>query len=153
MAVWWLGFACAHAGLRVAWLGTRFLLAEEAPVHEHYRRALIAAAETRAHWYANLYQVGWPGAPHRAIANSTAAAWEAAGRPALGGRPGEGEVIVWEPSGEPIVRYSSTLPLTGTTGDIAALSLWAGQGVALATRTQPAAGIIAELTSRLPARP
>jgi nitronate monooxygenase len=140
-------------GAQAAWLGTRFLLAEEAPVHEDYRRALMAAAETEAHWYADLYQVGWPGAPHRAIANSTAAAWEAAGRPALGGRPGEGEQVAWGPSGEPIVRYSSALPMEGDTGDIGALSLWAGQGVALATRTQPAADIIAELTSRLPPRP
>jgi nitronate monooxygenase len=140
-------------GAQAAWLGTRFLLAEEAPVHQDYRRALIAAAETDAHWYANLYEVGWPDAPHRAIANATAAAWEAADRPAPGGRPGEGEQIAREPSGEPIVRYSSALPLQGTTGDIAALSLWAGQSVALATRTQPAAEIIAELTSRLPAPP
>jgi nitronate monooxygenase len=140
-------------GAQAAWLGTRFLLAEEAPVHEDYRRALIAAAETDAQWYADLYQAGWPGAPHRAIANSTAAAWEAAGRPAPGGRPGEAEQIAWGRSGEPIVRYSSVLPLEGDTGDIGALSLWAGQSVALAQRIQPAAGIIAELTSRLPARP
>jgi nitronate monooxygenase len=140
-------------GAQAAWLGTRFLLAEEAPVHEDYRRALIAAAETDAQWYADLYQAGWPDAPHRAIANSTAAAWEAAGRPAPGGRPGEAEQIAWGPSGEPIVRYSSVLPLEGDTGDIGALSLWAGQSVALAQRIQPAADIIAELTSRLPARP
>jgi NAD(P)H-dependent flavin oxidoreductase YrpB (nitropropane dioxygenase family) len=49
------------------------------------------------------------------------------------------------------VRYSSALLLAGTTGDIEALSLWAGQSVALAKRTQPAADIVAELTSRLPA--
>jgi nitronate monooxygenase len=140
-------------GAHAAWLGTRFLLAQEAPVHEDYRRRLITAAETEAHWYANLYQVGWPDAPHRAIANSTAAAWEAAGRPGPGGRPGEGEQIAREPSGEPIVRYSSALPLEGTTGDIGALSLWAGQSVALANHIQPAADIIAELTSRLQARP
>ena len=35
-------------GAQAAWLGTRFLLAEEAPVHEDYRRRLIAAAETDA---------------------------------------------------------------------------------------------------------
>jgi nitronate monooxygenase len=63
-------------GAQAAWLGTRFLLAEEAPVHEDYRRRLIAAAETDAHWYADLYDVGWPDAPHRAIRNSTARAWE-----------------------------------------------------------------------------
>jgi hypothetical protein len=34
-------------------------------------------------------------------------------------------------------------------GDIEGLSLWAGQGVALARRTQPAAEIVAELVSRL----
>ena len=140
-------------GAQAAWLGTRFLLAEEAPVHQDYRRALIAAAETDAHWYADLYQAGWPDAPHRAIANSTAAVWEAAGRPAPGDRPGEGEPIAWGSSGEPVVRYSSALPLEGDTGDIRALSMWAGQSVALAQRIQPAADIIAELTSRLPGRP
>jgi len=46
-------------GAQAAWLGTRFLLAEEAPVHEDYRRRLIAAAETDAQWYADLFQVGW----------------------------------------------------------------------------------------------
>ena len=68
-------------GAQAAWLGTRFLLAEEMPLHEDYRRALIAAAETDPQWYPNLYDVGWPDAPHRALRNSTARAWEAAGRP------------------------------------------------------------------------
>ena len=40
--------------------------------------------------------------------------------------------------------------MAGTTGDIEALSMWAGQGVALATKLQPAAAdIVTELTSRL----
>jgi nitronate monooxygenase len=33
-------------GAQAAWLGTRFLMAEEMPIHEDYRRRLIAAAET-----------------------------------------------------------------------------------------------------------
>ena len=52
-------------------------------------------------------------------------------------------------SGEPIVRYEPAPPMAGTTGDIEALSMWAGQGVALARKSQPAADIVAELTSRL----
>jgi nitronate monooxygenase len=136
-------------GAQAAWLGTRFLLAEEMPIHEEYRRRLIAARETDAEWYANLYEVGWPDAPHRAIHNSTAERWEAAGRPPPGSRPGEGEVIAHFASGEPIVRYSPAPPLVGTTGEIEALSLWAGQSVALAKQTQPAAEIVAELVSRL----
>jgi nitronate monooxygenase len=47
-------------GAQAAWLGTRFLLAEEMPIHEDYRRRLIAAAETDPQWYPNLYDVGCP---------------------------------------------------------------------------------------------
>jgi nitronate monooxygenase len=136
-------------GAQAALLGTRFLLAEEMPIHAEYRRLLIAATETDAEWYANLYEVGWPGAPHRALHNSTAERWEAAGQPAPGSRPGEGQVIAHFASGDPILRYSPAPPMVGTTGEIEALSLWAGQSVALAKQRQPAAEIVAELVSRL----
>jgi NAD(P)H-dependent flavin oxidoreductase YrpB (nitropropane dioxygenase family) len=39
--------------------------------------------------------------------------------------------------------------MVDTTGDIEALSMWAGQTVALATKRHPAAEIVAELVSRL----
>ncbi len=136
-------------GAQAAWLGTRFLLAQEMPIHEDYRRRLIAAAETDPHWYPDLYEVGWPDAPHRALENSTARAWEAAGRPPPGRRPGEGDVIARFADGEAIVRYEPAPPMAGTTGDIEALSMWAGQGVALASKSQPAADIVAELTAAL----
>jgi nitronate monooxygenase len=136
-------------GAQAAWLGTRFLLAEEMPVHEDYRRALMAAAETDPQWYPNLYDVGWPDSPHRALRNSTARTWEAAGRPPDEQRPGNGDVIAHFASGEAIVRYEPAPPMAGTTGEIEALSMWAGQGVALARESQSAADIVAELTSRL----
>ena len=137
-------------GAQAAWLGTRFLLAEEMPIHEDYRRRLIAAGETDAQWYPDLYSVGWPASPHRALRNSTAEAWEAAGRPPTGQRPGEGDVIAHLASGEPIVRYEPAPPMAGTTGEVEALSMWAGQSVAFARRPQSAADIVAELTSGLP---
>jgi nitronate monooxygenase len=136
-------------GAQAAWLGTRFLLAQEMPVHEDYRSRLIGAAETDAQWYANLYEVGWPDAPHRALRNSTAAMWESAGRPPLGRRPGVGDVIANFPSGEPILRYSTAAPTLGTTGEVEACSLWAGQSVALARQPQSAGEIVAELVSGL----
>ena len=40
-------------------------------------------------------------------------------------------------------------PMVGTTGDIEALSLWAGQSVALATKQQSAADIVADLVAGL----
>jgi nitronate monooxygenase len=147
------GVAAVFAlGAQAAWLGTRFLLAEEMPIHQDYRRALIAAAETDSQWYPNLYDVGWPDAPHRALRNSTSKAWEAAGRPPDAQRPGEGDVIAHFASGEAIVRYEPAPPMAGTTGQIEALSMWAGQSVALARQPQPAADIVSELTSRLPGR-
>src|ERR1700683_4251246 len=92
-------------GAQGAMLGTRFLLAHEMPIHEEYRRRLIAATETDAEWYPNLYAVGGPvDASPRAIHNSTAEVWEAAGRPELGSRPGEGDVLAHFASGEAIVR-------------------------------------------------
>jgi NAD(P)H-dependent flavin oxidoreductase YrpB (nitropropane dioxygenase family) len=136
-------------GAQAAWVGTRFLLAEEAGVHELYRRRLIAANETDTEWFPNLFDVGWPDAPHRTLRNSTVETWEAAGRPGVGERPGEGEEIARWPDGVPIVRYAATTPAEGVDGDIEAMSLWAGQGVALAHHVQPAAEIVAELVSRL----
>ena len=136
-------------GAQAAWLGTRFLLAEEMPIHEDYRRRLIAAAETDPQLYPNLYEVGWPDSPHRALRNSTANVWEAAGRPPLAQRPGQGDVIAHFASGEAIVRYEPAPPMAGTTGEIEALSMWAGQGVALARQPQSAADIVTELISRL----
>jgi nitronate monooxygenase len=54
-------------------------------------------------------------------------------------------------SGEAIVRYEPAPPMVGTTGEIEPLSLWAGQSVALARRSQPAAEIVTELVAMLPA--
>src|SRR5437764_633250 len=90
-------------GAQGAWLGTRFLLADEMPIHDEYRHRLIAATETDAEWYPDLYDVGWPDAPHRALHNSTAETWQTAGRPPLENRPGNGEVIAHFASGEPIL--------------------------------------------------
>jgi NAD(P)H-dependent flavin oxidoreductase YrpB (nitropropane dioxygenase family) len=136
-------------GAQAAWVGTQFLLAREMPIHPEYRTRLINADETDAEWYPDLYDVDWPDSPHRALHNSTAEMWETAGRPPLESRPGVGDVIAHFASGEAIVRYEPAPPMVGTTGDIEALSMWAGQSVALATQPRPAAEIVAELVSRL----
>ena len=52
-------------------------------------------------------------------------------------------------SGEAIVRYEPAPPMAGTIGDIEATSMWAGQSVALARKSQPASEIVAELASAL----
>ena len=89
--------------------------------------------------------MGWEDAPHRALRNSTRERWEAAGSPAPGERPGEGETVATRADGAPIVRYSSAMPVAGLAGDIEALSMWSGQGIGLVDRVQPAAEIVREL--------
>ncbi len=74
------------------------------------------------------------------------------GRPRAGLRWGAGRERASSPSfpsGEEIRRYEPAAPLVGTTGDIEALSLWAGQSVALARQPQSSAEIVAELVSAL----
>jgi nitronate monooxygenase len=140
------GLAAALAlGAQGVWLGTRFLLAEEAPIHAYYRDRLLAARAEDAVWAADLFDVGWERAPHRALRNSTRERWEQAGSPPPGERPGEGEEVAYRADGAPIARYSSAMPVSGVDGDIEALSMWSGQGIGLADRVQPAAEIVREL--------
>lgn len=130
-------------GAAGAWIGTRFLAAEEATIHPEYRRRLFEADEA-ATFHSSLFDIGWPNAPHRVLRNSTVAAWEAAGRPPSGARPGEGEVVAQAGRGR-MVRYSATTPGPDAEGEIEALSLWAGQGVAGVEAAAPAGRIVREL--------
>lgn len=131
-------------GAAGAWVGTRFLLAEESGAHQEYRKLLLGAgAGDTVH--SMLFDGGWADAPHRTLRNSTFTAWEHAGRPGPGSRPGEGEEVAQRADGSPIPRYASSTPAEGQQGQIEAMSLWAGQGVGLVTRVQPAAEIVREL--------
>ena len=142
------GFAAALAlGAQGVWLGTRFLLAEEAPLHDEYRQRLLAARGEDAVWAADLFDRGWENAPHRALRNSTRERWEAAGSPPPGERPGEGETVATRADGAGIARYSSAMPVAGIEGDVEALSMWSGQGIGLVDRVQPAAEIVRELVA------
>lgn len=143
------GVAAATAlGADGVWVGTRFLLAEETPIHPLYRELLLAAEATDTA-YSSIFDGGWPEAPHRTLRNSTLAAWERAGAPTPGSRPGEGEVVARRGDGTAVRRYASALPLAELEGEIEALSLWAGQSVGLVHDVRPAAEIVAELAAGL----
>jgi NAD(P)H-dependent flavin oxidoreductase YrpB (nitropropane dioxygenase family) len=138
------GLAAAIAlGAAGAWIGTRFLASREATIHSRYRERLLAAKETDTE-YGTLFDVGWPDAPHRSLRNKTIEAWEAAGRPPSGRRPSEGAIVAKSPLGD-VVAYQSHTPGDNDEGDIEALALWAGQGVGLVHRVQPAADIVREI--------
>jgi NAD(P)H-dependent flavin oxidoreductase YrpB (nitropropane dioxygenase family) len=133
-------------GASGAWVGTRFLAARESPIHDDYRQRLFDAVETDT-YYGTLFDVGWPEAPHRALRNTTVDAWEAAGRPEPGARPGEDEDVAARADGSAIKRYTSSTPHSSMTGDLETLPNWAGQGVGLVNQAQPAAEIVRELVA------
>jgi NAD(P)H-dependent flavin oxidoreductase YrpB (nitropropane dioxygenase family) len=88
------GMAAALAlGAAGVWVGTRFLGSEEVSIQPEYRRRILAASENDTVWCENLFDGGWPNAPHRVLCNSTTRNWEAAGRPPAGQRPGEGVIV------------------------------------------------------------
>lgn len=75
-------------------------------------------------------------------------AWEAAGRPPTGRRPGEGEQVATMGVGEmaaPIVRYSVVPPMADTHGDVDALCFYAGQSCGLAGRVESAGTLVRRL--------
>ena len=122
-------------------MGTRFLLAEEASVHDEWRRRIQDASETSTA-YTTAFDGGWPDAPHRVLRNSTLEAWERAGRPVAPGRPGEGDLLAHAPDGSSIRRYDVTPPGHATTGDVEGLALYAGQSTAPVHEVLSAAAIV-----------
>jgi NAD(P)H-dependent flavin oxidoreductase YrpB (nitropropane dioxygenase family) len=143
------GLAAALAlGASAAWIGTRFLAAEEAPVHPDYVARLLAASEEDTGYYRDLYNIGWPNAPHRALKNTTSAMLEAAGMPPLGQRPGEGDIVAHMPGKGDIVRYQTASANVALNGDAEAISMWSGQSVGLVKRVQPAAEIVREIVDQ-----
>jgi NAD(P)H-dependent flavin oxidoreductase YrpB (nitropropane dioxygenase family) len=140
--------AAMAAGAAGAMLGTRFVATDEADVHPDWAARLVAASAADT-VLTDLFDGGWPGAPHRVLRNSTYRAWEEAGRPAPGSRPGEGEVVARH-GGVEIERYSADEPRRDTAGDLEAMCLYAGQGVGVIAAVEPAADIVSRIASELP---
>jgi nitronate monooxygenase len=131
------------AGADAVACGTAFLAAEEANVHPAYLDAVLAADASDT-VLTGVFDGDWPNAPHRVIRNDTLTAWESAGRPPTGARPGEGDVVATRGS-RPILRYADAQPTSSTEGDVVAMALYAGASVGAVTQRAPAAEIVRRL--------
>jgi nitronate monooxygenase len=128
-------------------MGTRFLMSNEANVNPIYQELINNASENDTIHVQRLFNIGWDNAPHRIIKNSTTEIWEKAGKPNVGNRPNENEIIAHKQNGQPILRYSDDGPIAGTTGNVEALALYAGQTVGLISSVKTASQIMADLVS------
>ena len=71
-----------------------------------------------------------------------------AGRPARGGRLGEGQTVARTAGGEAVLRYGDANPGRGTSGDWEAMALYAGQSVGLVRDVAPAAALVARIMAQ-----
>jgi nitronate monooxygenase len=133
------------AGASGALVGTRFIATIESSGHDEWKQALVRA-RTEDSVLTVCFHDGWENAPHGVLRNGTVAMWEAAGCPAPGQRPGEGDVITTNPeTGRVKRRYGIGGPHRADVGHVLELPLYAGKGVG-AIDDIPGAG---ELVARL----
>jgi nitronate monooxygenase len=142
--------AALSLGAQAVAMGTRFLASTEAAVTPDYKERIVRSRAEDTVLVDELFNIGWPGAPHRVLRNRTVTEWEAAGRSSPGSRPGEGSVIGrLVPGGGrdpiPVTRYSVTPPLIGYEGDLEYACLYAGQSCTLVNDIRPAAEIVREV--------
>jgi nitronate monooxygenase len=133
-------------GAAGAWVGTRFVASEEAGLHPLYKQLICEAVETDT-VHSSLFDLGWPQAAHRTLRNSTVRLWEQGGRSPSGVRPGEGEPVALTRDGAAVLRYSVDDPTSEMTGQLEALALYAGQGVALVHEVLPAGEIVSSMAA------
>ncbi len=129
-------------------LGTRFVASDESWLHPAYKQRIVDSnAEDTI--YNELYDVWWPGAPHRTLRNKTSQEWEDAGRPPPGSRPGEGTSIGRRrlSNGEwtEWPRYAVGTVPPEFEGDFEYAPLWAGESCTVVNDIKPAAEIVQDL--------
>jgi nitronate monooxygenase len=128
--------AALAAGADAVRVGTRFAAARESAAHPDYVEALLRAVGEDT-VLTESFGLDWPDAPHRVLRCCLEAA-EAADEDTFAVRDEGGRET-------PIEKWDSAPPSTNVRGRVAAMALYAGEGVAAVQRVQPAAEIVSEL--------
>lgn len=126
-------FAAGATGVRV---GTRFLATPESGAHPDYVAALLAARGDET-VLTTAFSIGWPDAPHRVLGSAVTAADSF-----------DDEVVATlaTPDGpQPLSRFSARTPSRDVQGEVAAMALYAGQGVGEVDEVTPAAAVLTRL--------
>jgi nitronate monooxygenase len=128
--------AAGAAGVRV---GTRFVAAEEAGAHPAYVERLVTA-EARDTILTEAFSANWPDAPHRVLRSCVEAVERFRG--VFVGETAQ----PWAPDVRvPMRPRDSFVADKTTTGDFAAMPLWAGESVDGVRGVRPAKEIVQEL--------
>jgi NAD(P)H-dependent flavin oxidoreductase YrpB (nitropropane dioxygenase family) len=134
--------AAIGAGAAAVRVGTRFVATAESGAHPLYIDALVAARSAEDTVLTTAFSDGWPDAPHRVLRSAVAAAEAYDGD--IVGQVVAGDVRVAIP------RFGAATPSRRVVGEIAAMALYAGEGVGDVTSVLPAGALVEELVSLLP---
>jgi nitronate monooxygenase/enoyl-[acyl-carrier protein] reductase II len=129
-------------------MGTRFVASEEAFVPRLYKDRIVSSMAEDTVYTQDLFNVGWENAPHRVLRNAIVREWEAAGKPPIGQRPGEGTTVGSRTrAGETreIPKYASITPTPEYNSNLEYLPLWAGQTCSLIHDVKPAGQIVRDI--------
>src|SRR5688572_3288071 len=140
--------AALSLGAQAVSLGTRFVASEEAFIPREFKERVVKARAEDTVYSEDLFNVGWPDAPHRVLRNRQVETWETAGRPPSGKRPGEGDTIgtvQHRGTTRPIPRYAATMMTPEFDAAVDDLPIWAGESCALVHDIKPAAEIVRDL--------
>lgn len=124
------------AGAAAVRVGTRFLATTESGAHPDYVAALLAAGPEDT-VLTTAFSIGWPDAPHRVLASAIAAA-EGFDGDVVGTLTVDGEP-------QPVPRFAARTPSREVVGTVAAMALYAGQGVGQIREVTSAARVVDEL--------
>ncbi|HEX2463969.1 MAG TPA: nitronate monooxygenase [Thermoanaerobaculia bacterium] len=127
--------AALAAGASAVRVGTRFIAASESGAHPEYVRAVLAASAEDS-TLTRAFAVGWD-APHRVLRSCIDAA-QAFPADLVG-------EVNWGGTTIPVARFSVFSPDVDTSGEIAAMALYAGRSVDAVREVKPARDIVAEL--------
>jgi NAD(P)H-dependent flavin oxidoreductase YrpB (nitropropane dioxygenase family) len=146
------GLAAALAlGAQGVSIGTRFLASEEMATPRRLKQAVVDAHAQDTLYVPDLFDVGWPNAPHRVIRNRVVEEWEAAGRPPSGQKPGEGTIVgrytLFGNVIREVKKYQATTPHPDFDGDLELMPHWGGQSCSLVRDIKPAGQIVRDLVS------
>jgi NAD(P)H-dependent flavin oxidoreductase YrpB (nitropropane dioxygenase family) len=144
------GLAAALAlGADGALIGTCLVASRESSAHPDYKRRIVEATAADS-VLTDVFEIGWPGLPERALRNATIDAWEAEREPRA--RPSDRpvEVIARRPLADgdlEIPRWWVDTPHAGDVGAVDEMALYAGPAAGLVREVLPAGEIVRRIAA------
>ncbi len=136
--------AALALGAEGALLGTCLVASRESGAHELYKQRIVEARAEHS-VLTDVFEIGWPGLPERALRNATIDAWEAEDEPRARPSDRPEEIIATrpDPAGNiPIPRWWVDTPHAGDRGAVGEMALYAGPAAGLVREVLPAAEIV-----------